>query len=269
MTKTRFTGILQTVVLIVALLFTGLQLWAQDNDFPEKPNPPRLVNDLAGMMSAEQSAHLEEKLSRFEQATSNQVTIVTVQSIGSYDEADYAIKLGKKWGVGRDGRDNGVLILAAAAEHKLFIATGKGLEGALTDYTCGKIRDNMKPYFRQKDFYGGFEKATDDIIAATKGEFKGEGKPAAKKGFPFAAIVIIIVILIFISKMGGRNRGGGGNYISGGGVGDFAAGWFLSELMRGGRSGGGGSWGGGDSSGGFGGFGGGDFGGGGAGGSWD
>jgi uncharacterized protein len=277
MIKSKMIRFFKVALLSLLCLITGISLQAQVTDFPDKPSPPRLVNDLAGMMSPDDAAKLERKLQNFEVTTSNEITIVTVTSIGEYDISDYAIKLGKKWTVGKSGKNNGVVVLAAANEHKIFIASGKGLEGALTDYTCGKIRDNMKPFFRTKDFYGGFDKATDDIIAATKGEFKGEPRAVKSKRFPFTAIIVIVIVLILITRIGGgKGKGPGGNYISGGGFGNFAAGWFLGELLSGGRRGGGswggnsgGSWGGGESGGGFGGFGGGDFGGGGAGGSWD
>lgn len=252
------------------LLLAGLGLVAQE--MPEKPNPPRLVNDYAHMLAPGELAQLEAKLQDFERTTSNEITIVTIEELGGYDVSDYAIKLGKAWGVGKGGKNNGVVILASRKDHKINISTGKGLEGALTDLTTGRIiRNEMVPAFRDNNFYLGFSKAADAVIAATKGEYKAEAKKA--KNIPLTAIIIGVVVIFFLIKMfgGGRGGGGGGRYMSGGGLGDIATGMLLGELLGGGRrGGGGGGWGGGGDSGGggFGGFGGGDFGGGGSSGSW-
>lgn len=179
---------------------------------------------------------------------------------------------GQAWGVGRSGKDNGIVILASAKDHKINISTGKGLEGALTDLQCGRIiRNEMVPAFQDKNYYEGFSKAADAVIAATKGEYKGDGDAGARQAthLPFKIIVLAVVLVILIIRMFGRGGGGGGNYMSGGGLGNLATGMFLGSMLggRGGDSGGfGGGFGGGG--GGFGGFGGGGFGGGGASGSW-
>jgi len=259
--------VLRITCLAVLFVFLQLNVFAADKDYPDKPNPPRLVNDLANTMSADQQAQLEAKLEEFSRATSNQITIVTIKSLGDYDVSDYAIALGNKWGVGKAGKNNGVMVLASIDEHKINISPGKGLEGALTDAMCGRIiRNEMAPSFRQGDYFGGFSKAADAIIAATKGEYKGDPDNAGGH-IPVVAIIFIIIFIIWaISKMRGGG-GGGGSYMSGRGFGPFATGWFLGSGLggfgggdRGGDGGGGG--------GGFGGFGGGGFGGGGASGGW-
>ncbi|MCD6011318.1 MAG: methanol dehydrogenase [Flavipsychrobacter sp.] len=253
-------------IALTLLLFTGLYAFGEDKIFPDKPHPPRLVNDLAGMMSRDEQIQLEIKLQEFEKLTSNQITIVTIKSLGSFDVADYATRLGKEWGVGKSGRNNGVVILASLEEQKINISVGKGLEGALTDLQCGRIiRNEMVPSFKAKFYFQGFSKAADAVIAATKGEYKADQHEKNKR-IPMTAIIIIIVVIIFIAKMFRGGGGGGGNYMSGRGFGDIATGMLLGNLLGGGRSGGGG-WGGGGG-GGFGGFGGGDFGGGGASGDW-
>ena len=158
-------------------------------------------------------------------------------------------------------------MIASLKDHKINISTGKGLEGALTDLQCGRIiRNEMVPSFKDNNYYQGFSKAAAAIIAATKGEYKGDGVPQ-KKHVPFTAISILVIIILFVLKMLGGGGGGGGNYMSGGGIGGFASGMFLGSMLGGGRGGDGGGFGGGGDSG-FGGFGGGDFGGGGASGSW-
>ena len=261
----------RVIGLSLMFLFAGLYAFAQV--IPPKPNPPRLVNDMAHMMTAGEQDQLERELVDFSNETSNEITIVTIDSLGDNDVEDFAVKLGKAWGVGRSGKNNGVVVLASLKDHKINISPGKGLEGALTDLQCGEIiRNEMVPAFRDdKNYYEGFSKAAKAIIAATKGEYKAD--PKHHKGaqhVPLTAIIILVIIIFFIIKMFGRGGGGGGNYMSGGGLGNFATGMFLGSLLGGGRGGGGGFGGGGGDSdgGGFGGFGGGDFGGGGAGGSW-
>jgi uncharacterized protein len=242
-----------------------------DSDFPPRPSPSRLVNDLAGVMSQDERELLERKAFAFEDSTSNEIAIVTIKSIGEYDVADYATRLGNKWGVGKSSRNNGVLILVAVNEHRMNISVGKGLEGALTDLVSGRIiRNEMAPSFREGNYYRGLDRALDAVKAATRGEYKGEekaGKPVGG-GSLITTIIVIIIILWLLRRVGGG--GGGGTYMSRRGWGGFGGGFLTGSMLGGGGyGGGGGSWGGGGGgSGGFGGFGGGSFGGGGASGSW-
>lgn len=252
------------LAIVLILLLRGTVSFGEDKIYPDRPNPPRLVNDLAGMMSSAEQAQLEQKLVEFEQTTSTQITIVTITSLGDHDVSDYAINLGKRWGVGKSGKNNGVVVLASLQDRKMNISSGKGLEGALTDLMCGRIiRNEMVPSFKSGYYYQGFSKAADAIIAVTKGEYKAD-KSEKNKHIPLSAIVILIMFIFFILKMF-RGGGGGGNYMSRRGSSGFGTGFLLGNML--GSGGWGGGSGGGDS-GGFGGFGGGDFGGGGASGSW-
>ncbi len=255
-------------LIIFCLLLAGAMpaLAQKDSDFPPRPGPPRLVNDLAGVMSADERALLEEKALAFEDSTSNQIAIVTIRSIGEYDVADYNTRLGNKWGVGTT-KNNGVLIIAAIGEHKMNISVGKGLEGALTDLVSGRIiREEMAPAFREGNYYRGFDRALDAVAAATRGEYKADPRErTGGKRVNFITVIIIVLILLWLMRrMGGGS--GGGTYMSRRGWGGFGGGFLTGSML-----GGGGGWGGGGSSsggGGFGGFGGGSFGGGGASGSW-
>src|SRR5665647_2726784 len=99
----------RTLLLFVALFFSLTSI-AQE-EFPARPEPPRLVNDFAGVLSAEQQASLETKLVNFNQKTSTQIAIVTVKSLSGYDPSDYAQKLAEKWSIGQKGKNKGILIL--------------------------------------------------------------------------------------------------------------------------------------------------------------
>jgi uncharacterized protein len=243
-------------------------------NIPDRPNPPRLVNDFAGMLKAGEVNMLERKLDAFDDTTSNQIAIVIVPTLREYDKADYAQRLAEKWGVGQKGRNNGILILikpkTADSRGEVQIATGYGEEGPVPDLTCSEIVDReILPAFRNEDYYGGLNNATNTIMSLVRKEFSASdyGRRAKKstgKNIPFGLVVFIVFIII---AMISRGSGGSNNkHISTGGL-PF---WMLMGMMNSGR-GSGGSWGGssgGGGGGGFGGFGGGSFGGGGAGGSW-
>jgi len=254
-----------------ALLVTGYTAFAQD--FPPKPNT--LVTDYTNSLSEGDKQQLENKLVAFNDTSSTQIAIVLIKSVGDYDINEYTTQLGRKWGVGQKGKNNGLLILAAMDQHKVSIQVGYGLEGAVPDIITHQIIENdIKPHFRNNDYYGGLDAAVTDIIKYTKGEYKADKKADDNSGNVGGSIITLIIIVIFILIFIFRNRGGGGHIIGGRGGASpfwwFVAGDILGSSGRGGGWGGGsgGGFGGGSGGGGFGGFGGGSFGGGGSSGSW-
>ncbi|MBS9523510.1 TPM domain-containing protein [Litoribacter ruber] len=266
--------------LLLSLFLVFGNVFAQsEGDFPPVPSPPRLVNDFAEVLSSSERNRLEQKLVAYADSTSNQVSIVLIKSIGPYDISDYTFQLGDRWGIGTKEKENGVLILAAMEDRKVFIATGYGLEGAIPDVMARRIVDQViVPNFRMEGYYQGLDKATDMIIKLAAGEYQADR--AQRQGnsggaiFFFLFFLFLFVILPMIRNKSDNNNHMGGR---GGGVDVFTT-LMLMNMLGGGRSRGkygdfssgrgsfgGGSFGGG---GGFGGFGGGSFGGGGAGGSW-
>jgi uncharacterized protein len=265
-----------TLLMLFVALFFSLTSNAQD-EFPARPEPPRLVNDFAGVLSTEQVASLENKLVNFYQKTSTQIAIVTVKSIAGYDKADYAQKLSEKWGIGQKGKNNGILILVkpkmAQERGEVFVAVGYGLEAVVPDAVAREalVGAELIPAFKQNDYFTGLDKSTDVLISLTSGEFTADQyvkatKKGGKSGGPggFFVIMVILIIFFIFRRRGGNSRGLGTTQ-------SFLGGMLLGNMLGGnhggswgGFSGGGGSSGGG----GFGGFGGGSFGGGGAGGSW-
>lgn len=256
--------------LIILFFLTLSYSFGFAQDFPPKSNT--LVNDFTQTLTASQKQQLEQKLVAFDDSTSNQVAVVILKSVGDYDINEYALELGRKWGIGGKGKNNGVILLIAIGDRKMSIQTGYGLEGALPDiYTKRIIENDIKPFFKEGDYYSGIEAGTNSIISLIKGEYKSD-KPKAKSGggkgsAGFIVIIIVIIIAIILRKGGG---GGGNQVIGGRGVADAL---FWSMLLGGGRNSGGGGFGGGfgggsGGGGGFGGFGGGSFGGGGSSGSW-
>ena len=256
------------IVFIIALFsFTN----AVAQNVIEKPNPPVLVTDLAGVLSPEQKQALENKLVAIDDASSNQIAVVILPTLDGNPIEEYATKLFRTWGIGNKKTNNGILLLIAIQDKKIRIEVGYGLEGAIPDITANSIIDHdIKPAFRQQAYYEGIDKATDDIAKAAVGEYneKRERRTKGKGSNPLLFVLILFIIVAILGKKGG----GGGSNIGGGGFSDFATGMLLSTLLNGGggRSGGGGFGGGGfgGGGGGFGGFGGGSSGGGGASGGW-
>ena len=255
--------------LLLALLWLLPVLAASAQGLPPRPNPPRLVNDLAHLMQPAEADALEQKLVSYNDSTSSQIAVVTVPTLDGDEIADYAQKLYESWGIGRKGKNNGILILVAQQEHTARIQTGYGLEGAVPDALAKRIISNvLVPAFRQNQYYAGLDRATDQLIALAKGEYKADPEDAQPQGRreggggPPFWLIIGILVLVFIML---RNRGGGG----GRGNRGFGGGFIPPIIFGGGGfGGGGGGFGGGGGGGGFGGFGGGSSGGGGASGSW-
>lgn len=241
---------------------------------PERPNPPRLVNDLAGILSAQEISILENKLVAFNDSTGTQIVVVTVNDLGDYDKAEFTYTLGQKWGVGQKGFNNGIVIMVkphgGQGQRHAFIATGYGLEGVIPDAIAKRIVDNeMIPYFKQNRFFEGINAAVDIIMGLASKEFTAEAyvkRKQVKQGIPAFVVVFLIImffILLSVAKSKHQTLGHKPNI--------WTLLWLMSQASRshtghfGNFTGGRGSFGGG---GGFGGFGGGSFGGGGAGGSW-
>jgi uncharacterized protein len=255
----------------ILLFFAFAIQFAFAQDLPSKPNPPRLVNDFAGMLNKNELQLLESKLVSFYDSSSNQIAIVTIETLDGYPISDYAFELGMKWGIGVKGKNNGILILIAKNDRKGFIAVGYGLEAVVPDATAKIIYDRfIKSNFKQGNYFAGLDSATDVLIGLTKGEFEAE-QIKSKEGIPLWLAVFLffgVFFLIFYIKFKDiQSTHYGSKPI------DFITFWTIMSMMNSHRgSGGSSSWGGssygGGRSGGFGGFGGGDFGGGGAGGDW-
>lgn len=260
-------SLLLILVLAVILLVTA-SVSAQDS-IPDAPNPPRLVNDFAGVLQADQNQQLESKLVAFNDSTGVQIAVVTVASLAGYEKADFAQRLGQKWGVGGKQFNNGFIVLVKPKTDlengQVFIATGYGVESLVTDANASDIvNQRMIPFFKAGDYYGGIDAATTDLMKFVKGEFKASTYGKSNGGSISTLIIIILIILlvIWISRNNNRHH----TISRGGSSGPIFFPWIGSGSSSSGSGWGG--FGGGGGGGGFGGFGGGSFGGGGAGGSW-
>ena len=252
-----------------------LPLRAAGSDvIPPSPVPPRLVNDYAGILG-EKAFALERVLRAFNDSTSNQITVVTLNDLDGYSASQAAYEIGERWGVGNAKYNNGVVILIKPKNKngagEVFIAPGYGLEAALPDAVCKRIiEDEMIPYFRQNEYGQGVLAGLRVIMPLASGEisvkeYMPEEGVVAALALIFAAVVIVIVlVLVAVGNKNNRNGNNGGKTEVDKGLKMALWATLLSMGNSSGHSRGGGGFGGG----GFGGFGGGSFGGGGAGGKW-
>ena len=274
------------------LLLLAFATPAAAQKFPE--NNGSAVVDQAGILTPAQVVDLQSKAQALYASSGRAFAVATVKSLEGYPIEDYSYRLLRYWKLGSAKKNDGVLLVVAPNERKVWITTGYGAGAYMTDAMSGIIvREQIIPHFKQNppDYGGGVEAGADAIIsqmtlppekaqknAATADRAQKEHRQSSGGGVP-VAFIFMVVAFIALSAM---RRAGGRRYYSkrrSSGVNPWIVLWGLNELSRGSRGnwGGGGSWSGGGSSwggggsfggGGFGGFGGGSGGGGGAGGSW-
>ncbi len=246
-------------------------------DIPEKPSFQTSVYDYAKVLKGEEKATLENKLVEYSKSTTTQIVIITIETLKGESIADLSTKWAQGWGIGQADKDNGVLILLAKEERKIWITPGYGVDDRLTAGELGQMtRDVIIPEFKGGSYYKGLDKGTDAIFQMLTGKYKAEPSKTDTKrksrsddgpgGGIIFGIIILIIIIAVISRRGGGGNGGGRGF-TGSTLGDILVLSSLGRSFGGGSRGGG--FGGSSGGGGFGGgFGGGGFSGGGAGGSW-
>ena len=260
---------LRHVALALLVCLTALSALAQ---VPPRPDPPRLVNDFAGILGDCQ--WLEDSLEKIAMETSNQICVVTMSDLGGYDKAMMAYSIGQEWGVGKKENNNGVVILIKPktpdSKGEAFIAPGYGLEGAITDATSTRIvNQEMIPHFKENDYLGGVWAGAQVVRDLATGEYNEEDYAQSDDGDALLGLILFICLMAFFLYLAHQsNQGNNGNHRNNGDTGTWGGPIIFTSGSDWGR--GGSSWGGGGSfgGGGWGGFGGGSFGGGGGGGSW-
>ena len=250
------------LLLVLAFLASAAVRGAE----PEFPPLTGRVVDQAGLLSERDQAELEAALARFEEASSAQIVVATLDSLQGLPIEDYGYQLGRHWGIGQEGLDNGALLIVAPEEREVRIEVGYGLEGELTDALSRTIIETrILPHFREGDFAAGIKAGVAAMITALGGNYDPalpavEVRPQEPAPSPIPlAVALPIIALIVLNRLFGRRRRRRSRYRYGGPV-ILPGGW---HGQRGGRGSGGGRFGGGGFSGG-----GGSFGGGGASGRW-
>jgi uncharacterized protein len=233
---------------------------------PIPAHPSQYVVDLAGVMDAGARARLNAMLRDLEAKTTAQVVVLTINSLEGEPIESFSHQTAVKWGIGKKGKDNGVLLTVAVKDRKYRIEVGYGLESVLPDSLVGSIgRKHLVPHFKKGDFAGGINAAATEIINKITGEPGGAvapkslGETAASKegeGEDDRLVLIIVILSVILGpiiliwlisrwlKKRGKKTGGGYYWFGGSGGSDWSSGGGGS-----GFSGGGGDFGGGGASG--------------------
>lgn len=245
-------------LLLTLLLLLPATLWAQST--PEFPELTGRVVDRADMLAPEAEARLTRMLQAHEQASTEQVVVVTLPDLQGFPIEDYGYQLGREWGIGQEGEDNGALLIVAKEERKIRIEVGYGLEGRLTDAQSAVIINNViTPAFRQNDFQAGIVSGAAAMIKVLGGEPmavpKGQQSRAVQEkpnaGMVALLFIIMMSTIFFIGSRGGRGGRGGAALLGVALLSGFMGGRGGGGMGGGGFGGGGGGFGGGGASGGW------------------
>ena len=235
--------------LLVLTFWLALCVQAQ---IPQRPVPPRLVNDFAGLLNPAESHYLERSLVAFDDSTSNQICLVIVNDLQGMDVLDLAFKIGEQWQVGQKALINGLVLLIKTKTDTRRSCHSHRLRPGSGAYRCCRkriIEEEILPQFRQDRYFEGIQAGLDRIKLIASGEYSyssSEGDGAAVFAFFVLFVVFIIVFLALVGKKHkGKNGGSDGNKGKGG-LSDLSKAIILSSML-GGRNRGG-SWGGGSSS---------------------
>ncbi|WP_404836587.1 TPM domain-containing protein [Aeromonas media] len=244
------------MTMMLRALLPLLLLWtAALHAAPSFPPLSGRVVDEAALMSRKQAHQLTQQLAAFEKRSGIQLVVVSIDSLDGETIEEYGFQLGRHWGIGQKGKNNGVLLLIAQDERKVRIEVGYGLEGALPDAIAANIiQTRILPAFKRGDMVAGVVAGSQGIMQALAGEYQpvGNASKEDKLGGPWLFILVVVVMLVLHHLRGGGGGGGRGRrraaYMAGG----FGAGRSGGGFGGGGGfSGGGGSFGGGGASGGW------------------
>jgi uncharacterized protein len=272
--------LLRTFWLGAALLLAPGIAYAQDYNFPKLTG--RVVDE-ANILDATMRADFESRLADLEAKTSSQFVVVTLSSLRGRTIEEYGYQLGRYWGIGQKGSNNGVLLIVAPKERKVRIEVGYGLEGTFPDAIASVIVQNsILPRFRANDYPGGIKRGVDDIVKVMSGDATEFKRPATERNstnsafgtffsilFAFLFSTPGLIFLLFfmhfffigVVKLGEwlglipprpKRKKSNWSWIDSTGSGSYSgsgSGWSSSGSSGGGFSGGGGSFGGGGSSG--------------------
>lgn len=257
--------ILSIAVILISLLFL---CGCEEEDLYPQATEYFYVNDFAEIIPDGDRAEMISKASALAEATTAQVVVVTVEDLKGEEISDYALELGRLWGVGDEEKDNGVVILLSEGDREVYIAVGYGLEGALPDSKTGRIIDIYGlNYFKQDEFAAGLKAVSEAVINEVYIEYGLEPQTGyvsiynvpvndsleSEAGEVVVSWIILIIIIILLSFVR-RRRGGGMLWMLGGphiGGGSFRGGSGFGGGGFGGFRGGGGSFGGGGAGRGF------------------
>ncbi len=206
------------------------------------PEPNGYVNDFANILSEETEASISSLAENIKDETSAEIAVVTIESLEGYEPNEYAVELGRTWGVGTSERDDGVVFLTSVGDRKTYIATGYGVEGYITDAQAFWITDSVVvPYFKQGDFDSGILAGTEQIKAALvdletlPSASNNENYDSDEIGETISAVFVLLYMLFFVVPwvLGvlGRSKRWWPGGILGGGLGFIIAGSIGLSLL--------------------------------------
>lgn len=186
-------------------------------DYLNIPRPQAYVNDYAGIISSSEKTSLEQILVDFEKNSGNEVIVVTVPSLQEMTIEDFTVRLFEKWGIGKKGKDNGLLFLVAPTERKVRFEVGYGLEPYITDSTAGRIiRSFAEPNFKEGNFDLGINQSVLAAIAVISDKGGTESLPLPEEpssylsflGIIFNPFVFFIIVSFFsyLASYFGRSK---------------------------------------------------------------
>ena len=230
-------------IMALALLMVTVEVGADQTPFPKLTG--RVV-DQAGILSESVEGQLSAAFKRYETQTSNQVVVATINDLGSKTIAQYGYMLGRHWGIGQEGKNNGLILLISKHDRELRIEVGYGLEGLMTDALATSIvHHTIAPFFKRGDFDGGVIAGSNQILEVLSGKKVQLPRVSSRKPeqnpLLMGLMIFIFLLLYWGLPLLRIHYGYSGSYYSGGSLGGFDA----FDSFSGGFSGGGGGFGGG------------------------
>jgi len=210
MTSTIYHILKQTYLLMLVLpLCVASVSYAQEP--ADAPETQYWVTDQAGVLSASVEKTLTDNAVAFEEQTTNQIVVVTVNSLSGWTIERYGRWLGNRWGIGQADRDNGVLLLVAPNDRRVRIEVGRGLEALLSDATAQSIIDSeILPAFRNDDMQDGIIAGHKAILEALGGNYRART--------PWEEFMHLLLLpFFFLSRLLGFSGRGSGGFSGGGG----------------------------------------------------
>lgn len=201
------TPALNRICLLFFFLLSGIHGYAQHYTIETLPNPkksssPDYVSNPDQILSADAVQQVNAILRTLEDSTTAQVAVVCVNSIGEAVPKDFATALFKKWGLGYQQKDNGLLILLVKDQHRIEMETGYGLEGILPDAVCKRIQvEKMVPQAKTGNFDGAIMDGAKEIARIiSEPEAKAEVYDSSKyePGQPLEDSGVFVVFLLLV-----------------------------------------------------------------------
>jgi uncharacterized protein len=230
-------------IMALALLMVNVEVGADQTPFPKLTG--RVV-DQAGILSESVEGQLSAAFKRYETQTSNQVVVATINDLGSKTIAQYGYMLGRHWGIGQEGKNNGLILLISKHDRELRIEVGYGLEGLMTDALATSIvHHTIAPFFKRGDFDGGVIAGSNQILEVLSGKKVQLPRVSSRKPeqnpLLMGLMIFIFLLLYWGLPLLRIHYGYSGSYYPGGSLGGVDA----FDSFSGGFSGGGGGFGGG------------------------